>query len=484
MQNNPNVIIDMRNKLLDDFVPTTKEEWIAQVVKDLKGKDFEDTLVNQTLDRFRIQPFYTIEDLPADTVLSEFHHRLNLKPSVPGIAPRVWSNVVRIAHIDEKAGNEILLESLQNGADAIVLELDGNEDLSVLLKGIQPAYINLFLEPTDDPIPVFSKFKDWLSAESHDFSDINGGIIWDGAVQNLTKRRDRKNISQTCKTLLSMGKELSSFRTLTLQCSHYHNSGSSIVQELAFSLSYFIDLVEELSAEGISPREIFGNLILQTAVGSDYFLEMTKIKVLRILIQNLASLYQVEQSPEDIFIYVQTSFWTKSGVDVQTNLLRNTTEAMSAILGGCNALEVLRHDVVSKEMGEFSLRMSRNVSNILKEESYLDQVLDPVAGSYFMESLIAEIFENAKEKLLEIEQIGGWWQAADQNIIQNEVKSVREKQQQMVLEGSLIKVGVNKYLSDIIEDLQLEDPIANESESQLKFNRQSFLKEVLNQEKL
>ena len=474
----------MKNKLLDDFKHTSKEEWIAQAVKDLKGKAFDDTLVKHTLEGIKIQPFYTVEDLPHDSGLSEFHHRLNPKPSVPGIAPRVWSNVVRIASIDEKAGNEILLDSLQNGADAIVLELDGNEDLSVLLKDLQPAYINLFLEPTDDPIPVFSKFKDWLSAENHDFSDINGGIIWDGAVQYLTKGRDRKNITQTCKILLSMGQELPNFRTLTLQCSHYHNAGSSIVQELAFSLSYFIDVVDELSAEGISPEEIFGNLILQTAVGSDYFLEMTKIKVLRILIQNLASLYQVEQSPEDIFIYAQTSYWTKSGVDVQTNLLRNTTEAMSAILGGCNALEVLRHDVVSKEMGEFSLRMARNVSNILKEESYLDQVLDPVAGSYFMESLIAEIFENAKEKLLEIEQLGGWWQAADQNIIQNEVKSVREKQQQMVLEGSLTKVGVNKYLSDVKEGLQLEDPIANESESQLKFNRQSFLKEVLNQEKL
>ncbi|MFD2033348.1 methylmalonyl-CoA mutase family protein [Belliella marina] len=469
----------MKKRLLDDFEPTSKEDWIAQAIKDLKGKNFEETLVSQSLEGFAIQPFYTREDTAEYLGLKEFHHKINPKPEVPGSQARVWSNTVRISVNSEKESNVVILDSLQNGADGIVLDLKGLVDFSILLKGVQPSYIQIFLEPKENPIQVFGDFKSWLMSEGHGFSAVFGGVIWDGSVQFLTRSTERKEVRRVCKELVGMGKELPHFRSLTIQSSHYHNSGANVVQELAFSLGFLIDLIDDLNSEKIDTSELFGNLIFQTAVGADYFMEIAKVKLIRIMLQKLASLYQLAINPEEIFIYVQTGFWSKSGVDLQTNMLRNTTEAMSAILGGCNALEVLRHDVVGHEPSGFSLRMSRNISNILKEESYFDRVLDPVAGSYFLEKLIGEIFEKVQNRLVEIEDLGGWWDAVGKNLLQAEIKETRKYRQQMVMEGKKVKVGVNRYLSGKENAVLSSEAENNESIEQLKISRESCLSEFV-----
>jgi methylmalonyl-CoA mutase len=113
----------------------------------------------------------------------------------------------------------------------------------------------------------------------------------------------------------------------------------------------------------------------------------------------LIALYQIEIPAEDLFLFVQTSYWTKTMIDIDTDMVRNTTEAMAAIIGGANALYVIPHDIAVGIPGQMSKRMARNVSNILKEESYLDKVLDPVAGSYFIENMIAVLFQKVKDSI-------------------------------------------------------------------------------------
>ncbi|AFL86350.1 methylmalonyl-CoA mutase, N-terminal domain/subunit [Belliella baltica DSM 15883] len=465
----------MKNKLFEDFQPTNKEEWIAQAIKDLKGKSFDEMLVSQSLEGIQIAPFYTQEDLLDQPSLAGFHHKVNPKPLISGIAPRVWSNATRIESKSEKEGNAIILNALQNGSDAIILILNGEENLSILLKDVQPAYIQIFLEPTSSPTKVLANFKSWLRQENHDYEQVYGGVLWDGFIKRLTEDLDKEEVIQISRKLLDFGYDLPNFKTITIDFSHYHNAGANAVQELTFGFSALIDLIDDLS---VDQQMVFDKLILKTAVGSDYFMEIAKVKVIRILTQRLAALFQVNQKAEDIFIFSSTSYWTKSGVDIQTNMLRNTTEAMSAILGGCNALEVLRHDCVNNDVTEFSLRMARNISNILKEESYLDQVLDPFAGSYFLEKLTFSIFEKVKDKMVSTESSGGWWNSVNQNLIQEEVKKTRIERQKMVLVGKQVKVGVNKYLDSSSKTAQIEISINEESASQLKTSRESFLVET------
>lgn len=465
----------MKNKLFEDFQPTNKDEWIAQAIKDLRGKSFDEMLVSQSLEGIQIAPFYTQEDLLDQPSLEGFHHRVNPQPQIPGISPRVWSNVTRVETKSEKDGNAIILNALQNGSDALVLVLNGDENLSVLLKDVQPAYIQIFLEPTSEPTQVFANFNSWLQQENHDLEQVFGGILWDGFVKRLIDDLGREELIRISRELLDLSHDLPNFKTISIDFSHYHNSGANAVQELAFGFSALIDLIDDLSVE---PKVVFDNLILRTAIGADYFMEIAKVRMIRVLTQRMASLYQVSQKAEDVFIFSETSYWTKSGVDVQTNMLRNTTEAMSAILGGCNALEVLRHDCVNNEATEFSLRMARNISNILKEESYLDQILDPFAGSYFLEKLTISIFQKVKEKMVSIESSGGWWNLVDQNIIQEEVKKTRIERQRMILDGKQTKVGVNKYLDSSSKAAPIETSKEEESNSQLKRSRESFLVET------
>jgi methylmalonyl-CoA mutase len=465
----------MKNKLFDDFQPTDKNEWIAQAVKDLRGKSFDEMLVSQSLEGIQIAPFYTQEDLLDQPSLEGFHHKVNPQPQIPGISPRVWSNITRVETKSEKDGNAIILNALQNGSDALVLSLNGDENLSVLLKNVHPAYIQIFLEPLSKASQVFANFKSWLKQENHNLEQVYGGLLWDGFVKRLAENLDREEIIHIYRELLDSGQDLPNFKTIVVDFSHYHNAGANAVQELAFGFSALLDLIDDLS---VDPKLVFDNLILKTAVGADYFMEIAKVRMIRVLTHRMATLYQVSQKVEDIFIFSETSYWTKSGVDVQTNMLRNTTEAMSAILGGCNALEVLRHDCVNNKATEFSLRMARNISNILKEESYLDQILDPFAGSYFLEKLTISIFQKVKEKMVSIESSGGWWNLVDQNLIQQEVKKTRIERQKMILDGKQVKVGVNKYLDLATKAAQIDTSKEGESNSQLKRSRESFLVET------
>ena len=128
-----------------------------------------------------------------------------------------------------------------------------------------------------------------------------------------------------------------------------------------------------------------------------------------------------------------------------TNMLRATTEAMSAISGGCDALSITTYDETFQESDEFSRRVSRNISTILKEESYFDKVIDPSAGSYFIENLTFEIAENAFKLLQEVENKGGIVEAFKQNFIQNEVKRNFESKQYELVNNEKVMIGVNKF---------------------------------------
>lgn len=438
---NPN----MKINLFKDFPSHSKKDWMDQISRDLKGKDFEKTLVSLTEDGININPFYTIEDVSGSNAFKYYRNRVNPKPSIPGLPPRIWVNVSFFDGENEKSTNAEIIDALLNGADALLLQLAGNEDLGTLLKGVEPQYIRIYLSPKGDPVQVLKKFLDWISQNDCESESIQGGMLWDGFGSFLTEKSEKKAVVETATSLLQMGEEFPGFKIFSIDASVYHNSGASPMQELAFSLAAWVDFIELMVEAGFYPHEIIQKSIFRLAVGSDYFLEIAKVKAARILMHRLIALYQIEIPAEDLFLFVQTSYWTKNISDADTDMVRNTTEAMSAIIGGVNALYVLPHDIAVGRPGQLSKRMARNVSNIMKEESYLDKVLDPVAGSYFIENMIAVLFQKVKDSMEEIEKLGGWWPCYESGFIQKEVKTFRDKKMEDILEGNKPKIGVNKY---------------------------------------
>lgn len=435
----------MKINLFEEFPKHSKKDWIDQIIRDLRGKDFEKTLVSVTEDGIKVNPFYTAEDMNLAASLSGYRNRVNAKPSIPGMPPRIWSNVSSFEVTNGKTTNEEILDALLNGADGLLLHLRGREELEVLLKGVEPQYIQIFLSPIGDPIQVLNCFMGWVNQNGWKPDTIHGGILWDGFAAALFEKTDKRTVVEIAKSLLQIGEEFGNFKVLSIDAAAYHNSGASPVQELAFGLAAWIDLIDALVGEGFYPQEIIQKTMFRLAVGADFFLEIAKVKAARILMHRMISLYRLDIPAEDLFLFVETSFWTKTASDPDTDMIRNTTEAMAGIIGGANALYVLPHDIATEIPGTLSERLARNVSIILKEESYLDRILDPVAGSYFIENLIVEIFQKVKESLSHLEELGGWWTCYESGYVQNEVKALRKIKMEDVLEGKKSKIGVNKY---------------------------------------
>lgn len=468
---------NMNNNLFGEFQQVTKDDWVRQAIKDLKGKDFEKELVSKTLDGIQVQPFYAKEDLEGLDLVKSYQNQINPKSHVPGLPPRNWSNVFSVKVKDEKSDNSEILDALQNGSDALLLYLAGDENLDELLKGVGLEYIQIFLQPVRDALKVAKSFVQWLVKNNHLPDGIHGGLLFDFYAELLVKKRAFNGIVSDAKSLMGILKPYPGFKAFSINYAHYHNAGASAVQELSFGTGAYIDLLDALTESGISVHELFENTILHTAVGSSYFEEVSKLRAMRIIFHQLGLLYGVNIQPEEIVIFSETSSWSKSPFDVNTNMLRNTTEAMSAILGGTSALLVRPHDEVNGQENSFSKRMARNISNIIREESYLDKVIDPVAGSYYLESLTFEILKMVKMKLEEIEVKGGWSEMYLSNSIQQEVKAIRKSRQESILEGTKVKIGSNKYRLKEEESTTFASEVSADQDWMLLASRETFLLE-------
>ena len=462
-----------KQKLFEEFSPLSTQDWIIELQKELKEMGIEKDLVSSTVGNLPVLPFYNSENSQHTQWLKPYLNRINPISDFPGSPPRVWANIAEINVGNESLSNVEILDALQKGATGILLNLKGDEDMDMLLKDVEPQHIQVFLNPEGEPSKSLQQFFNWIFGKGIDQQDIHGGLLWDSFAKALNNTTQKDDIITECEKLLEIGKPFPQFKVLCLDSSVYHNAGASIVQELAFGMTAFIEILDGLTERNWSTSEIFGKVLIKTATGSAYFPEIAKLKLFRILIPQLAELYQTTIFPENVFIYCSTSYWTKTAWEVSTNMVRNTTEAMEAILGGCNALQVLHHDVALGEPSIFSKRMALNISSILKEECFLDKVIDPLSGNYYVQALMDTLFNQVKAEMIKIETGGGWWNAYQNFTIQEEVKSQRRDQLQALVTKKKIKIGVNKYqdLENNMPDVLEKFP---EEKHQLKPWRESL----------
>ncbi|WP_057935583.1 methylmalonyl-CoA mutase family protein [Algoriphagus resistens] len=423
------------------FPFSSKKEWINQVKKDLKGKDFDESLTSICWDKIKIQPFYTSEDLEGTAAGYKFHP----KSIIPEISPRIWTNLVSVFPEDDKSANEEILHALQNGADGIVIHLEGSENLNKVLNAVHTEFISTNILPTGDTGQFFLLIEDWIHSIHLKPNMLHGSILWNPCDELF---RSGKNfdlgVDQAAKAINDF-KEFTDYYPLTMDLSRYATTGGTGIQELIYGLGEVVELIDGLSKKAISPTQIFENLAFHTAVGDSHFAEIAKIKALRKLIVELAGNYGVNLNMEDIHIITSTSTWSKSLLDKNTNLIRQTYEVMAGILGGGNSLWV--KPAAGKNASSVEKRIARNIASILKEESYLDKVMDPAAGSFYLQTLQKEIEKSVIEGLQNLEENGGWLKCFENRKLHEEIRRSRETIQKQVLADSKIKVGANKYLA-------------------------------------
>ena len=418
------------------FPPADKSDWLAQVQKELKDPAASESLRWHTGEGFAAEPYYTADDLtnelsghlPLDVVQQAQKH-------TPG-----WLNAPNYDLTDNpQADNAILRDALIRGADALVLKLSGIEtggagvqQLLRLLNGIKLSDTPIFFRVDATDVAAFVTALKTVAPYQ-----LKGGLLTDAGTHTAEVTRLTADSPQ--------------FRTVCVGSHAFHNAGATATQELAFTLATLADAYDSLTDAGLTIDQLVPKTMLSVSVGTSYFMEIAKLRALRVLFSRFIIHYPLNIINHPLYIHAQTSAFYDAATTPYTNLLRATTEAMAAVAGGCDVLTVRPYDAVLGQQGEFSDRIARNVSILLKEESYLDKVADPSAGSYYVETLTRELAESAWALFLDVEQRGGFAKAFASGFITDEIERAYRAKVDAVQQGRVL-VGVTKFREDGASD--------------------------------
>jgi methylmalonyl-CoA mutase len=441
---------DKKQKLFSDFAPITTEQWEAKISADLKGRDYKRALVWLTYEGFNVQPYYRAENL----------ENLNYLDTLPGEFPYVRGNkktnndwLVRqnIFVTDYATANKKALDILGKGVTSLgFLFNDCNkitkEDLGILLKDIclEAAEINLVC-PTDSS-NCAKLFAEFVSEGKWKNENVNASASIDPIGTFILKGKLDKNAISRLKPVIEKTAILPNFRVVAVHGKFFANSGSSIVQELAFSLAQGAEYLTQLTELGINIDEVANSIKFNFGIGNNYFMEIAKLRAARLLWAQIVKAYNPElDESTQLIAHSETNRFNKTVYDPYVNMLRTQTEAMSAALGGAHSITVLPFDAIYEETTDFSERIARNQQALLKEESYLDKITDPSAGSYYIENLTDSLVDEAWALFLTVQEKGGFIAAFSEGFIQSEIKETANKRDKNIALRRENLLGTNQF---------------------------------------
>ncbi len=358
-----------------------------------------------------------------------------------------WLNAPERAVQDAAQANASLRQALDGGADALMLTLPDQFDqtqLSRLLKDIKLSETPVFFQ-TDQPGVLLNALR---SVAPYQW---RGGLLSDPIAQYVRTAIIPEGFQTADATQLAVNAPR--FRTICASSHVFHNAGATATQELAFLLSNLTDQYDALTDAGLPVSDLVSRTILSVSVGTSYFLEIAKLRALRVSWFRLLGYYKQASVPAP-YIHAQTSTFYDAKATPNTNLLRSTTEAMAAVIGGADVLTVHPFDAVLGAPSAFSQRIARNVSVLLKVESYLDKVADPSAGSYYVETMTHQLVEGAWSLFLMVEQQGGLLAGLASGWVSEQIEQAWQAKIEAIRQGRVL-VGVTKF--------RFDEPIAGSS---------------------
>ena len=441
-----------REKLFTEFPPVPTEAWEQVIAADLKGADYERKLVWRTGEGFNVRPYYRAENLEGIRFLGS---QAGEFPYVRGTrSHNRWRIHQTVEVADPAAANAEALDILNKGVDslgfAIVKENFSAADLDVLLAGISiPAVAIAFsgAKMADLAELVLAK----LAADGIAGSDARIAFRIDPLVKGLSQKGDfcspgGEKCFARIASLMEKSRAWKNVRIVDVSGNIFGNAGSTIVEELAFTLSAGNDYLARLTDAGVDADLAARKLRFTMSVSSNYFLEIAKLRAARMLWANIVKGYGPEKNCAcKMQIHAETSRWNQTVYDPYVNMLRGTTEAMSAAIGGVFSLEVVPFDSSYEQPTEFSKRIARNVELLLKHESHFDQVVDPAGGSYYIENLTQSIAAEAWKLFLEIEEKGGYTAAYEAGFVVERVKASAAAKDKNIATRRQILLGANQY---------------------------------------
>ena len=440
---------EQKEKLFSEFAPVSTEDWVAKITADLKGVPFEKKLVWKTGEGFNVNPFYRLEDIEG----------LKTTESLPGEFPYVrgtkkdndWKVRQNIEVCCFKAANEKALDILNKGVTALGFVIKGDdvnkENIATLLEGICPQAVELnFNTCLCKAEALIGILAEVFQSKGADLEKCYGSVNYDPFKKPLIKGKENQNWVESAAAVLKAGAALPKYRVLAVNAFNLNKAGAFITQELGYALAWGNELLAKLTEAGFTVDEVAKNIKFNFGISSNYFMEIAKFRAARWLWAEIVKAYAPACDCScKMHVHAQTSEWNMTIFDAHVNLLRSQTEAMSAAIAGVDSITVRPFDKTYQTPDDFSERIARNQQLLLKEESHFDKVVDPSAGSYYVEVLTNSLADVAWKLFLDVEEKGGFAALANAGEIQKAVNASNEARHKNVATRREILLGSNQY---------------------------------------
>ena len=386
-----------------------------------------------------------------------------------------WRIVQTIEVGCPKEANAQATVLLTKGVESIGFVIGDKEfsaaDLDTLLSGISVKNTELVFSGCATK-KVAGLFIDKMDKEGVDPETVRASFVLDPIVKKLTLKGTMACKNGQCKgfenlaSLISKGAAYKRIRFVNVSGEIFHNSGSTIVQELAFTLAAGHEYVVKLMEQGLSVDQVAPALRFSMAISSNYFMEIAKFRAARLLWANIMAPYNPSRGcASKMKVHAVTSKWNMTVYDPYVNMLRGTTEAMSAAVSGVHSIEVLPFDTPYEKPTDFSARIARNVQLLLKEESHFNQVCDAAGGSYYIENLTNSIAEQAWNLFRQVEEKGGYIAAFEAGFIQDQVEASAAKKNSNIATRRETLLGTNQFpnFNEVADEAITEDVVTGKS---------------------
>ncbi|WP_366184626.1 methylmalonyl-CoA mutase subunit beta [Flavobacterium ovatum] len=410
----------MTTPLFDEFDPVSSKLWKQKIQFELDGADYNDTMIWNSPEDIKVKPFYHSDELARK-------YSLTTNASTFSICQNIF-----VYDVDKSI--ERALDTLNRGAESLRFTIENETiDFDKLLSSLPLEGLVLYFNFSFFSINCIQRIETIVqdrNATLYYNVDPIGQLAKDG---NWFSTPDKTNFD----SLNTISKISSKNAFLSIDMSLYQNAGANMVQQLAYGLGHVNEYFNRIP-------KIDSKIVFEISVGTNYFFEIAKLRAFRILFKALATEYNYNH---DCHILVTPTKRNKSIYGYNVNMLRTTTECMSAILGGADSVANLPYDSVYHKDNEFGDRISRNQLLVLKEESHLDKVNNPADGSYYIESLTQQLADKALALFKEMETRGGFLKLLNEGVIKNKIQISADKEQHLFDTKADPLIGTTKHAS-------------------------------------
>ncbi len=439
-----------KEKLFTEFQAPTTQEWLDKIEVDLKGADFQKRLVWRTNEGFNVQPFYRREDL----------ENLKTPDALPGEFPFVrgnkkdsneWYVRQNITVDDPKEANKKALDILNKGIDSLGFKIPGNlvskETVETLLDNILCDIVEVnFSTCPRHSLELAEILVAYFTGKGYDKEKVVGSIWFDPMMKMVMKGKDVTPLLELGPKLVETLKEYPNFRCIAVSTDALNNAGAYIVQELGYALAWGNEYLQQLVDAGVDVDLAAKSIKFNMGVSENYFMEIAKFRAARLLWAQIVKQYEPKcDCACKMIINATTSTYNQTLFDSYVNLLRSQTEAMSAALGSVHSMVVTPFDAPYEKATDFSERIARNQQLLIKEEAHFDRIVDPSAGSYYIEHLTDALATEAWKIFLKVEEEGGFLAAVKAGTIQDDINATNVKRHGDAAKRKEFLLGTNQF---------------------------------------